>query len=110
MRSPSIVPATAGDATYIVLDDLGDLGTAYREPDPARPDRSALVRDLLDGQYNHPIKIVAFNTVEGWSRDASVDIADSVIDLAQLEFARLPDGTRQFVEHVLGEVPAWPVA
>ena len=36
MRSPSIVPATAGDATYIVLDDLGDLGTAYRETDPVQ--------------------------------------------------------------------------
>jgi hypothetical protein len=31
--------------------------------------------DLLDGQYNDPFGVFAFNPVGGWSRDASEDVA-----------------------------------
>jgi hypothetical protein len=34
-----------------------------------------VIRHLLEGQYSSPIRIVAFNTVEGWSRDVSDEIA-----------------------------------
>jgi hypothetical protein len=37
-----------------------------------------LIRNLLDGQYESPVRIVAFNTAEGWSRDVTVDIADEL--------------------------------
>ena len=40
--------------------------------------RSTLVRNLLEGQYENPFRIVAFNTAEGWSRDVTVDIADEL--------------------------------
>jgi len=33
---------------------------------------------LLAGEYNEPVRIIAFNTAEGWSRDVSVEIADEV--------------------------------
>ena len=38
--------------------------------------RAWMVRNLLEGQYENPVRIVAFNTAEGWSRDVTVDIAD----------------------------------
>jgi hypothetical protein len=28
----------------------------------------------MDGQYSHPVRIAAFNTTEGWSRDASEEV------------------------------------
>jgi hypothetical protein len=34
-------------------------------------DRTTLIQDLLDGQYDDPVRIVAFNTAEGWSRDVT---------------------------------------
>jgi hypothetical protein len=37
-----------------------------------------LVRNLLEGQYENPVRIVVFNTAEGWSRDVTVDIADEL--------------------------------
>jgi hypothetical protein len=73
--SPSIVP---DQDTYIVLDDFGSLGRAWRETDEAGASRSALVRNLLEGQYEDPVRIVAFNTAEGWSRDVTIEIADEV--------------------------------
>ena len=30
------------------------------------------------GEYSNPVRIVAFNTAEGWSRDVTVEIADEV--------------------------------
>jgi hypothetical protein len=38
-------------------------------------DRATLIHHLLEGQYSNPVRIVAFNTAEGWSRDASDEIA-----------------------------------
>ncbi len=37
-----------------------------------------MIRNLLAGEYSHPVRIVAFNTAEGCSRDVTVDIADEV--------------------------------
>src|SRR6266481_973057 len=76
-RSPSIVPLEANQDTYLVLDDFGGrLGRAWRETDEEDTDRETLIRNLMDDQYSHPARIVAFNTAEGWSRDVTMDIAD----------------------------------
>ena len=40
--------------------------------------RTTLVRNLLDGQYEDPACIVAFNITEGWCRNATQEIADEV--------------------------------
>jgi hypothetical protein len=46
--SPSIAPHGGHEDIYIVLDDFGRLGRAWRETDEAGASR---VRNLLDGQY-----------------------------------------------------------
>jgi hypothetical protein len=35
-----------------------------------------MIGDLTSGEHRSPVRIIAFNTVEGWSRDVRVDIAD----------------------------------
>ena len=80
-RSCSIVPKVNEDKdrdVYLVLDTFGEMGLAWRETDEADTERAALVRDLLDGQYEDPVRIVAFNTAKGWSRDVTEDIADEL--------------------------------
>ena len=80
-RSCSIVPKVNEDKdrdVYLVLDTFGEMGLAWRETDEADTERAALIRDLLDGQYEDPVRIVAFNTAKGWSRDATEDIADEL--------------------------------
>jgi len=60
------VPQEANQDTYLVLDDFGGrLGRAWRETDEEDTDRETLIRDLMEGQYSHPTRIVAFNTAEG---------------------------------------------
>ena len=97
--SPSIVPQGAAQDTYLVLEDFGHIGWACRETDAERADRNTLIRDLVEGQYRHPIRIVAFNTAEGWSRDVTVDIADE-LRRRYVECAAVPASVLDFLEAV----------
>ncbi len=77
--APSISPNGPEQDTYLVLDDFGGtLGCSWRETDEDAADRETVVRDLLAGEYNSPVRIVAFNIAEGWSRDVTVEIAGEV--------------------------------
>jgi hypothetical protein len=43
------------DRVYLVLDDFGEIGRAYRETDEARADFKSLLEDLRAGQFHaHP--------------------------------------------------------
>jgi hypothetical protein len=75
MGSPSIIPETSEPDIYLVLEDFGDVGRAWRETDEAHTGRDVLIRHLIEGQYRNPSRIVAFNTAAGWSRDVTQEIA-----------------------------------
>jgi hypothetical protein len=60
---------------YLVAEDFGQLGRAWREADYEQTDLETVIQDLLSGQYNNPIRVVAFNTEERWSEDVSEDVA-----------------------------------
>jgi hypothetical protein len=65
--SPSIAPHGSDQDTYLVLDDFGQIGRAWRETNEGATDREMLIRNLLLGEYKNPVRIVIFNTAEGWS-------------------------------------------
>jgi hypothetical protein len=99
-RSGRLVPYF--DVTvHIVLDDFGKVGRVYRETAEEGTTLGSVVDDLLTGQFNNPVRVVAFNTSEGWSRDVSEDVAREV--LRRLEGRRSPAGSRKFVETYVGE-------
>ncbi|WP_349644912.1 hypothetical protein [Bradyrhizobium sp. Leo170] len=54
------------------------LGRAWRETDEEDTDRETLLRQQMEGQYANPIRIVSFNTGEGWSRDATEEGAEEL--------------------------------
>jgi hypothetical protein len=83
---------------YLVLDDFGALGCAYRETDAAKANLTTVVADLLSGQYRHPLRVVAFSTAGGWARDVSTDIAHQVVTRARELDQDLPAAVRDFVE------------
>ena len=95
--SPSIVPHAADQDTYLVLDDYGPLGCAWRETEVDKADRETLIRDLVEGQYSQPARIVAFNTAEGWCRDVTMDIADE-LHRRYVDFGEVPDSILDFME------------
>ena len=95
--SPSIIPDDADGDIYLVLDDFGRLGRAWRETDARAADRDALIRDLLVGQYRNPVRIAAFNTVEGWSRDVTEEIAVALHKRCA-DAGAVPQSLQQFLE------------
>jgi len=97
-RSPSIVPESVDQDTYLVLDDFGALGRAWREADEAEIDRETVIVSLLDGQYSNPVRVIAFNTAEGWSRDVSENIADELVLRLASIYEDTPAGLQDFVD------------
>jgi hypothetical protein len=95
--SPSIAPQAPEQDIYLVLDDFGRLGRAWRETDEAGTSRATLIRNLLDGLYENPVRVVVFNTAEGWCRDVTVDIADE-LRRRYVEYDEVPEGVLNFLE------------
>ena len=91
--------ADSRDGTvYLVLDDFGTFGQAYRETDPTRADRQTVVANLLAGQYEHPVRVVAFNIAQGWARDVTAEIAREILARADDDMS---PALREFVEGTL---------
>ena len=100
-RSPSIVPGIDQDV-YLVLDDFGRLGCAWRETNVQDTDLEAVIDDLLEGQYSNPVRIISFNTAEGWSRDVSEDLAQELRQRCADQRRDLPFSVQEFVERSTG--------
>jgi hypothetical protein len=95
--TPSIVP-TDGQGYCLVIDDLGYFSQLFREADVEATSFETVVMDLLEGQYSNPVRVVSFNTGEGWSRDISADVAAEVRKRCDLRRDEPPNGIQDFLE------------
>ena len=89
-RTLSIVPNGDDQNVYIVLDDFGRKGRAYRETDVERADLEVVIMDLLEGEYKNPVRVVGFNTAEKWSQDVSADVALELRRRCDLQMRDVP--------------------
>ena len=101
-RTPPLAPKLTDDVTvHIVLNDFGEM-RAFLETDEAEADEWTIVSNILNGEYSNPVRVVAFNIAEGWSRDVTDDIARAVIERGRSENQFSKVG-KEFVERTLGE-------
>jgi hypothetical protein len=101
-RTPSIVPNEGDRNIYLVLDDLGRPGQIWAESDAESTGLEAVIADLLNGQYKAPVRVVGFNTAEGWSRDVSVDVAHELRQRCDLQMRDIPFFLQDFVDRYEG--------
>jgi len=102
---PSLAPTFRYDTTvYIVLNDFGKFGQAYVETAEGESDEGTVIGDIISGAHSNPLRVVAFNTHEGWSRDVSEDVGRKILNLNR-EGAALSEAAREFVERLTGESP-----
>jgi hypothetical protein len=94
-QAPSIVPGEEDHTVYLLLDDFGHLGRSWRENHVEGTDFETV--DLLDGQYNNPVRVVGFNTAENWARDVSEDVADEIRRRCDLQMREVPANMQDFV-------------
>ena len=102
--TPSIIPGDNDQTVYLVAEDFGRLGRAWRESDYEATDLETVIEDLLSGQYNNPIRVVAFNTDERRSEDVSEDVAHELRRRCDLQMRELPATISDFVEQHEGRV------
>jgi len=101
-NTPSLAPAFRYDTTvYIVLNDFGKLGSAYVETNETEADEATVVANIIAGVYSNPLRVIAFNTHEDWSRDVTEDVAHKILFLNQQGTA-LSEAAREFVERLTG--------
>jgi hypothetical protein len=103
--TPSIVPEIGEQTVYLVVDDFGPFGRAWRETDVEATDLETVITDMLDARYNGPVRVVGFNTAEGWARDVSQEIAGEIRRRCDHQMIDIPSNLKAFVrrqETVMG--------
>jgi hypothetical protein len=95
---PSVVPHGADQTVYLVVDEFSQHGRVFRETDVERADLETVIADLMTGQYNDPVRVVAFNTAEQWAEDVSEDVARELRRRADLANEDLSSVVEAFVE------------
>ena len=99
----SIVPSHANDQNvYLVVDDYGPAGRAYRETDVGSTNLETVITDLIAGQYDDPVRVVAFNTFEHWADDVSTDVAREIRRRFDAAYDDVPSTVESFVERHVG--------
>jgi hypothetical protein len=99
--TPSLVPYGADQTVYLVIDRFAG-GTVYRETEVERTDLETIITDLMSGQFNEPVRMVAFNTLEHWSEDVSEYIAFEIQTRYDIEGVDVPEHIRDFVASHVG--------
>ena len=92
---PPTVPYGADQTIYLVVEGSGQHGTARKTE---RADIETVIADLLSGQFNDPIEVVAFNTLEHWTDDLSKDIAREIRCRCDIDGRDVPDYLEEFLD------------
>ena len=100
--APSIVPYGADQTVYLIIDRFDGLKNVYREAEVERTDVETVITDLMSGQFNDPIRVVAFNTLEHWLRNISKEIALEIQTRCDIDGEDIPELIRDFVGSYTG--------
>jgi hypothetical protein len=77
-------------------------GTVYRETEIERTDLEAIINGFMYGQFNDPVRVVAFNTLEHWADDVSKGVAQEIQTRCDIAGEPVPEHTEDFVDTYTG--------
>lgn len=90
--------ASRADTTvYLVVDRVGSPRHACRKTKVERTGIEAMISNLIAGQFNDPLRVVAFNTLGHWSKDVSRDVAEEIRTRCDIEAVPVPEHIRDFI-------------
>ena len=95
--SPSTAPSGTEETAHLVIDRFVGVDV-YPETEVGRTDRETAIADLLAAQFYEPVRVVAFNRNEQWSKDVSGEIACELQNRCDLKGEQVPDYLQAFVE------------
>lgn len=97
-RSRHTVPYGADQTVYLVVDRLV-TGAVDRESEIERADVESVISDLLSAQFNDPVRVMAFNTLEHWAKDVSQEIAAEIVSRCDIDGLPVPEYLKDFIEN-----------
>ena len=100
----SLVPNTgnADKAVYLVVDRVGSSHSVRRKTKVERTDIETIISNLIAGQFNDPVSVVAFNALGHWSKDLSRELAEEIQARCDIEAMPVPEHIRDFVVSYAG--------
>jgi len=106
-RSPIIVPYGADQTSYLVVDRLHAGGAVQPEAELERTDLATIIDDLMSGQFNDPVRVIAFNTLEHWASDVSAEVAAEIQTRCDIDGEPVPEHVADFVKcHAASVAPS----
>ena len=94
---PNGISSGADKVVYLVVDRVGSLRDKRCKTKVERTDIETVVSNLIAGQFNDPLRVVAFNTLGHWSSDVSADVANEIQARCDVEAMPVPEHIRDFV-------------
>jgi hypothetical protein len=94
---PTVVPYGADQTVYLVFDSFGASRSDCPEKEIEREDLETTISDLLTGQFNAPVRVMAFNTLEHWIEDVSNQVAEDIQARCDIDGVPVPEHVRDFV-------------
>jgi len=101
--SLSTIPYGADQTIYLVVDRFSS-GSVYRETEIERTDFDTIIRDFMTGQFNDPVRVIAFNTLEHWADDVSKDVAQEIQARCDIAGEPVPEHVQDFVATYAGRM------
>jgi hypothetical protein len=101
----SLVPLYENNDVYLVLDELVTFGRVWCELSEKSANEQTVLELIANGGFNHPIRVIVFNTAEGWSRDHTIALGLKLLQMSH-EGRVLGAAAHEFVKRTTGQVPA----
>jgi hypothetical protein len=98
--TPSLVPVSESSDVYFVLDELPTFGRVWRELSEEAANKQTVLNLIANGEFHDPVRVIAFNAVEGWSRDVTKEIAEALLE-REASDGDLSQSARVFVGRLL---------
>ena len=96
----TLVPVSESSDVYLVLDELQTFGRVWRELSEEAANKQAVLNLIANGEFHDPVRIIAFNAAEGWSRDVTGEFAEALLE-REASDGDLSQSARMFVGRVL---------
>ena len=93
---PILVPYGADQTIYRVVEDAGTQHGA-REAESERTELEDVISDLLDGRFNFPARVIAYNTLEHWAENISGWVAEEIQTRCDIDGIPVPEHVEDFV-------------
>jgi hypothetical protein len=90
--------SVAPEIVYLVVDNVAERhGRVCRKTEVEPSDLETVISNLIAGQFNDPVRIIAFDALGRWSKDVSRELAEEIQTRCDIDAMPVPEHIQDFV-------------